>query len=42
MHILTIDMHGDVPHPRTILPDGTDETELVNKAADWLIENSFF
>lgn len=37
-----IDMHGDVPHPRTILPDGTDETELVNKAADWLIENSFF
>lgn len=37
-----IDIHGDVPHPKVILADGTDETELVSKAADWLIENSFF
>lgn len=37
-----IDSHGEVPHPPTILADGTDESELVNKAADWLLENSFF
>ena len=36
-----LDMHGELPRPKTILADGTDETDLVNKAVDWLIAHSF-
>ena len=36
-----LDVFGDLPEERVILPDGTDATETVRKAEKWLIENSF-
>ena len=36
-----LDIFGTLPEERVILADGTDVTEEVRKAEQWLIENSF-
>ena len=36
-----LDIFGELPDEKVILPDGTDATEEVRKAEQWLIENSF-
>ncbi len=36
-----LDIFGELPEEKVILKDGTDATEEVKKAEDWLIKNSF-
>lgn len=36
-----LDFFGEMPEEKVILADGTDNTELVHKAEQWLIKNSF-
>ena len=36
-----LDLFGELPKEKIILPDGSDKTELVEKCVTWLKENSF-
>ena len=36
-----LDFFGDLPEEKVFLADGTDVTEMVKKAENWLIEHSF-
>lgn len=36
-----LDMHGDLPRPKVVLPDGTDATDTVNAAVDLLLKYAF-
>lgn len=36
-----LDLFGDLPKQKVTLPDGTDATDQVEKAVQWLKENSF-
>lgn len=36
-----LDLFGELPKQKVILPNGTDSTELVEKCVNWLKENSF-
>lgn len=36
-----LDMHGDLPRPEVVLPDGTDVTSTVNAAVDLLLKYAF-
>lgn len=39
--IAHLDIFGELPEEKVILADGTDATEEVRKAEQWLVENSF-